>query len=610
MPNTKNSQDRDPFKLRQALCLGLGVVMWFFSQPGYSSPKSKPSARNKGTPTQPAKGDTTTKSYTLNTQDGILKYLRTIHKQLNDPWRNGVLIDAAKLLPPDHPANQPDLMAEIKMQLNEQGQPAGIKIFKSSGCNVFDNSALRVMSLLKKLPPLPAQFDEGYFALHWKFFRDSRACDPQFAKFIFTPLAPEEYLRRALNREDIQLALQILEENGGKESLLVIIGEAGLASSNPQIRKLALQVASPTRVQAVLETEEASDIWEAALKALVERKISAPLLNILDQLLHPAPAWKGGITNKPTGDIPQRIKEVLRALAKIPVTLPDSLAQQLLTHENVEVVQGAAALVGNLAILDKVIKRLRQNLATVGPLAVRKRSITADPKAEQLVRAALAGNGKISTLEALSNYPLPVFAAEIEALVKSGKTPPNVRIKAIEALAKLKSAPVPLYIALRADQAEVQMAAIKALREFPGKKLVASYRLADVAFQSKGAVAAEALTSLATLAEDHFREDTLRRMRYLDGAGQAKVAGVLWHYGETVVPILIKLLKSSHSEVRQAAMFSLARIPSEQAQEALRSMHKPKVEEKISPLERLVRRAVLLSGQSGIPSRKSTSQSS
>jgi len=148
------------------------------------------------------------------------------------------------------------------------------------------------------------------------------------------------------------------------------------------------------------------------------------------------------------------------------------------------------------------------------------------------------------------------------------------------------------------------------LREFPGKKLVASYRLADVAFQSKGAVAAEALTSLATLAEDHFREDTLRRMRYLDGAGQAKVAGVLWHYGETVVPILIKLLKSSHSEVRQAAMFSLARIPSEQAQEALRSMRKPKAEEKISPLERLVRRAVLLSGQSGIPSRKSTSQSS
>jgi TonB family protein len=520
----------------------------------------------------------------------VKDYLSAIHGRLDQEWNKGVRAMAAALLPPGHPANRRDRMAEIEIRLDWLGQPTGTRVSRPSGYKPYDDSALRVMSQVTLLPPLPGSIREGHPTLYWRFHRDERGCSPLFARLDLRPLATEESMRRALARGRLDQATRILRDHRGQPSLLAIVAEAGLASDDPAARKLSLEVASSDLLAAVLDHEKSDEIWNEAVQTLAARKDSGRLVRLLDGLVQTPAKPAPGKTRVET----RKLIHVLRALSQLDAHLTDGILRSLLASQEPEVVLATMALVASPALLDEPpLKAWNSRAAVQGPLAVKKCHLGPDPAAEKIIRAVLGDRDAVATLETLMRFPVPAVNDEIEALPRKKTAPLAVRVKAIEAIAALKLSIIPLYQSLRdAAAPEVQTAAARALGQSTGNKLALSHRLADLAQRSRGQVAAEALAALARVGDERFRLDTLRRMKLLDGKGQALVAGSLFGFGEEAVPTLSRLLEHRSPEVRAAARSSLARVPGEKAKSALAAAAKePESAARLSPLEELLREA-------------------
>ncbi|OGV98028.1 MAG: hypothetical protein A3I04_03525 [Nitrospinae bacterium RIFCSPLOWO2_02_FULL_39_110] len=59
--------------------------------------------------------------------------------------------------------------AVIKFKILKSGRIEGVKIEKSSGYPIFDNTALRAILSSNPLPPLPKEFPEEYLSIHFGF---------------------------------------------------------------------------------------------------------------------------------------------------------------------------------------------------------------------------------------------------------------------------------------------------------------------------------------------------------------------------------------------------------------------------------------------------------
>jgi hypothetical protein len=287
-----------------------------------------------------------------------------------------------------------------------------------------------------------------------------------------------------------------------------------------------------------------------------------------------------------------RLLAALGALARAGGLLPDVRARELLARAEVPAVAvAAAACTTSSALLDAAVARAAKQPAIYGPLAVRRCQLAHGAGCAERVRAALSAAPE-PTLVALRSFRGTRFDAEIQALARNARASAAARARAIELVGERRLSLPILYEALRATDAEVQIAAARALPAAGGAKLAVSYRLADLVTRASGRVLAEALAALARVGDERFRSDTIRRMGQLAAEGQALVAAALPSYGEDAVAPLAKLLAHRASVVREAAAAALRRIGGEKARRALAAVaSEPRARAEERSLEALLRSA-------------------
>ena len=510
----------------------------------------------------------------------VKAYLLAVHQLVEREWREGVLARASAALPPSHPANQRQLVAEVAVSLDFDGQPSGARVARSSGYRAFDESALAVMRLARKLPPLPPSIGEGVTTLIWRFHRDERASSPAHARLDVKPPGPEEAMRRALARGQLDRARQLLRSSAGNPAVLELVAGAGLAASQAPVRRLALQLASPTQLQAVIPSSlRDAARWRLLLAALAARKNTRQLTALLDRAAAP-------------GTEAARLIDLLDALAWLEAPVASPLLVKLLARPEPAVVIAAANLARRADVLEAPLARWKSAPQTAGPLAVRVRALGESATADELIRHTLAGPDALPTLDAIARHMVKAYDAELEALVRSSKTGPAVRERAIEVLAVRHPSIGALYVALRDIHPAVQIAAARALARSRGNKVAISNRLADLAARTRGDVQTEMLAALAHIGDERFRDDTLRRVKQLDPARQVVIAEALGSYGEKAIAVLAKMLAQPSPALRAAAARGLARIGSERAKRLLASLPQSPPRPSPSPLQQLLEDAV------------------
>jgi TonB family protein len=541
-------------------------------QPGQPGQGQPPEASSGGSAELPA-----------GLAEDLKDYLRAVHKLIGSEWEVGVLARASSTFPPTHPANQRSLMAEVAISLDLDGQLTAMRVSKSSGYQPFDESALGVMRLARKLPPLPRSAGEGFTTLFWRFHRDERSCSPAFARLESKPLTPEEAMRRALARGKLEQAMRILRSAGAAPAVLEVVAGVGLAASQPgSVRRLALQIASPAQLDTALAgAHRTADGWRLTLGALAARGDTRRLLALLDR------ATAAGLAS-------DRLVDLIDTLAWLDAKAAPVAVARLLERTEPAVVVAAANLVRDAVMLDTPLARFDRSLKVGGPLAVRRRALGESARAEELIKKALAGDAALVTLDSIARHGVRAVDATLEALVRTGKAPATVRARAIDILADHAPSLAALYVAVRDKDPSVQIAAARALARAKGNKVAISTRIADVVSRARGEVLAETLAALARVGDERFRDDTLRRAKLLDPKYQPVVAEALGGYGEKAVPVLARMLAQPSPELRAAAARGLARIKTDAAQKLLASQPAPPAAATVGPLQALLQEAVKL----------------
>jgi TonB family protein len=520
-------------------------------------------------------------AFPRGTARDVERYLQAIHRPLEAEWTRGVLAMAGAMLPPDHPANRRDRVAEVEVRLDWHDQPAELRVSRGSGYEPYDASALRAMQTVTRFPAFPRSLGEKHATLRWRFHRDERACHPALARIELRPFTEAELLARSIARGQLERAAKILRSAGGTPALLSIVAAAGLLASDPALRGLALRAATPAQLSVLLDTEPDDRVWGAAVAELERRREPARIL----ALLTPSLAARRAIA-------------ALGALARLSSAPPAPLLVKLLAREEAEVVLAAAWCAAKPELLLPVARRWRSAPAVAGPLAVLRRRLGPDPRAEKQVRALLPGRAGVAVIEAIDRAGVRVFDEDLQQLAR-GRAPEPVRARAISLIGKRRLSLVALYLGLR-DEAcpEVQIASARALSTIRGNKLALSYRLAELASKARGRVAAEAIAALSRVGDDRFRFDAIRLGRALDEKGRALVTGALWGFGEVVVAELAKRVGDPSPAIRAAAAESLRRIGGDAARRALAGAPRPQAKP-VGALEALLRQAAELAGSAG-----------
>jgi TonB family protein len=505
----------------------------------------------------------------------VRTYLDAAHKLMKDGW-DEVRANAAAMFPPGHAANQPDRQTLVELRIDPHGKPARLRVVSSSGFRPFDNSALRVMSWVKQMPALPESLGQGHVVLRWAFHRDQRACNPIYAKVIVHPFTPEEGMRLALDRHQWGRASQLLADHPGHPGLLALVAEVGLSSYDLRVRRMALRMAPAPQIRATLADPGVDpSTWSVGLRALEQRREEAAITSLLRQEVLPSSNWRqpaGAAAAKPRT---RRISQLIRSLSRLKAQISGDLLHRLLTDRDHDVALATLPLVHTAAPLLRARKAWAKDPTMTSALAVRRLSLGPDKAVEKVVRWALGTKHREAALRALLRFPVPRVMDAVEALVKSDKTPTTARTLAAAAMGHgTCSSIAPLYIALRASDPQVQIAAARALGKIGrrGKKKAITYRLSDLAYRGRGKVTAVALACQARVGAagmDAFRKDLLRRSRRLRKDHKALVVGSLWGYGPVVVPRLVKLADDPSPVVRAAAVRSLKRIKGPAAKGAL-----------------------------------------
>lgn len=504
----------------------------------------------------------------------VRAYLAAAHELMKDGW-DEVRANAAAIFPPRHAANQPDRLALLELRIDPHGKPAGLRVVSSSGFLPFDNSALRVMSWVKQMPPLPESLGQGHVVLRWAFHRDQRACNPIYAKLIVHPFTPEEGMRQALSRRQWGRASQLLADHPGHPGLLALVADVGLGSRDPRVRRMALRMAPATQIRATLADPDVDPAtWSTGLRVLEQRHEEAVITSLLMREVLPSTNWRqpAAAAAKPRT---RRIGQLIRALSRLKAQIAGDLLHRLLTVGDRDVALATLLLVHTAAPLLKARKAWAKDPSMTTALAVRCLSIGPDKAAEKVVRWALGTQHREAALRALLRFPVPRVMDAVEALVKSDRTPTTARALAAEVMGRSDGSSVAtLYFALRASDPQVQIAAARALGKIgrKSKKKAITYRLSDLAYRGRGKVTAVALACQARVGAagmDAFRKDLLRRASRLRKEHKALVVGSLWGYGPAVVPRLVELLDDPSPLVRAAAVRSLKRIGGPAARGAL-----------------------------------------
>ena len=61
------------------------------------------------------------------------------------------------------------LKSIIYFEVDQKGKITNIRLEENSGNDVYNETAMRAVTLTKKLPPLPQEFSDDYLKVHLEF---------------------------------------------------------------------------------------------------------------------------------------------------------------------------------------------------------------------------------------------------------------------------------------------------------------------------------------------------------------------------------------------------------------------------------------------------------
>ena len=387
--------------------------------------------------------------YPDGTPDDVREYLTRVYGQIQ-PWWHVAMKKARSSYKKKHCVNDRSLEAVVALHFDGDRRV----LERSSGCKLFDETALSVFSWVKKLPPRPESMDKtpGRLVLRWRFFRDDRRCEPAFASLEVQAYAPGERMARALSARDWVEARQVLTGHRS-EAVLRVLTEAALSSPEPRIRRAALGVASSERVAQALRSDRSAATWNHGVQVLESRQAGALLVQLLGEV---ATAKKGQ-------DAP-RIKRIVDALGRLKSGIPDQTVVALIANPEQSVSLGALALTRDPRVLARARPAWKGNAGMTAALAVRWCSLVEDKAAERAVKASLDSPGRTVALKALERFPLAGLTGEVGALVRSAQVSADDRVLGIRVLARIPDGSLTsLRVALTAREPAVQIAAAEAL---------------------------------------------------------------------------------------------------------------------------------------------------
>jgi TonB family protein len=502
----------------------------------------------------------------------VRHYIAELHNRLHDRWVE-LLVKCKLWLPPDHPANRPDLKVVLELRLDEDGQPDKLRVYKSSGLKPFDDSAMGVMSTINKLPPLPRAAGEGYGVIRWTFHRDpDQSCSPTHTTISVDPFPPRVAMRRALSRRDWKRAREVLSQHRNDPQVVATLVEAGLRSGDPGVQQLAVRRAAAPRILPIVVDSPTRGLWREGIATLKARGEKETLVTALRELL--AVGAKGRKVSA------ARVLATLDALQRLKVTLPADLLPPLLQSGRDRVIVTTLCLVHDAAALAPLSPLAKQSPRLGVALRARRCALGAS-KTDDLT-AVLDGRDATIALAVIDRCPTHRLARPVAALAKRDGAPSKLRVAAIKALAgiahrqhrakkDIKPVVFALYTTLRSSDEQIQLATVNALGRSRFLQTSISYRLTDVTYHGKVTrkTATRAVVNIIRLGVPKFQADVQYLARRLAPAARATVVRELWRYGDAVVPQLIKMYEGSDRTLRRAAAASLARIPTAQARRAL-----------------------------------------
>ncbi len=497
----------------------------------------------------------------------IAHYLTKVEARLNTHWNRGVRKLLDTWLPADHPINTKGLVVEVAFSLDSNGQPRPARVARSSGIPAFDNAALKVMRNVKKLPPVPPSLREREVTLRWHFFRHEPGCSAKYAHLDSKPLPPSRLMEWALQRRNWQRAAEILRAQGPADGVRHALASAGLATNNPALEDMALDLAPAFQLASLLRERQTSvSRWNSALDALLRRKEKAQLLAVVSDYTGTTLFALSAAKRRERG---RRLLALLHAVRHIGLTPPAAALESAIKSRDEHLACAAAALVSDRRLLVQAFAKERR-LKVRATFAARLAK-SGHRSAIATLRSLLKGKTWQAqlALNAMHGSPIPALVTNVGAVVISDRQPLKLRIKALAVLGSWRSGSRYLYRVLRGDNSALKLAAISALTHSKSK-LSASYRLADVAYKDPKHAAA-ALKALVKIGHPRFTKDVMWLTSRLSAADQAQVAPALPAYGNDALPRLKRMLKRRHPQLRVAALRALRRINTPEAKQLVAS---------------------------------------
>jgi TonB family protein len=128
----------------------------------------------------------------LNTRAApFAAYITRMHRSIHQLWGFGQMEDWDEK-PGSSPYNNPNLLTTLELVLNGDGTIDKVTVVKASGYLPYDVAAIDVAYSAGPYPDPPREIRSanGKIYIHWRFYRDGRACGPAGVDYFILNNAP------------------------------------------------------------------------------------------------------------------------------------------------------------------------------------------------------------------------------------------------------------------------------------------------------------------------------------------------------------------------------------------------------------------------------------
>jgi TonB family protein len=128
----------------------------------------------------------------LNTRAApFAAYITRMHRSIHQLWGFGQMEDWDEK-PGSSPYNNPNLLTTLELVLNGDGTIDKVTVVKASGYLPYDAAAIDIVYSAGPYPDPPREIRSanGKIYIHWRFYRDGRACGPAGVDYFILNNAP------------------------------------------------------------------------------------------------------------------------------------------------------------------------------------------------------------------------------------------------------------------------------------------------------------------------------------------------------------------------------------------------------------------------------------